>query len=201
MATKEDILEQIVEEYLSHKGYFVRHNIKFLPDKSHPDFLSRADSNHSDIDVLGFHPSKDGPDRVVAVSCKSWQGGFNPSRWLSAIKNGKVVNGRPAWKTFRELVNPKWADAFRAAVLAATGSKQFTYIVAVAHLHGDKSEWETNKEFSNALGGNPIRIVTFHQMIHEINLELKTTLAATEVGRMLQMFRAAGFKLGELTSA
>jgi hypothetical protein len=61
-------------------------------------------------------------------------------------------------------------------------------------------KWETNNEFSNALGGNPIRIVTFQQMIQEINLELRTTLAATEVGRMLQMFRAAGFKLGELTS-
>jgi hypothetical protein len=33
VATKEDILEQIVEEYLSHKGYFVRHNIKFVQTK------------------------------------------------------------------------------------------------------------------------------------------------------------------------
>jgi hypothetical protein len=60
---------------------------------------------------------------------------------------------------------------------------------------GSESTWANNTEFRHALGGNPIRIVTFHQMINEINSELKTTLAATEVGRMLQMFRASGFKL------
>lgn len=54
MATKEDILEQIVEEYLVHKGYFVQHNLKFLPRKDHPDYIQNKDSNHSDIDVIGF---------------------------------------------------------------------------------------------------------------------------------------------------
>ncbi|MDR3422798.1 MAG: hypothetical protein P4L80_16400 [Xanthobacteraceae bacterium] len=76
MATKEDILEQIVEEYLAHEGYFVRHNIKFLPKKDHPDFVSKEDSNHSDIDVVGLHATLEGPARVLAVSCKSWQGGL-----------------------------------------------------------------------------------------------------------------------------
>lgn len=52
-ATKEDILEQIVEEYLVQKGYFVQHNIKFLPRKDHRDFVSNQDPNHSDIDVIG----------------------------------------------------------------------------------------------------------------------------------------------------
>lgn len=195
MATKEDILEQIVEEYLAHKGYFVRHNIKFLPKKDHPDFVSKEDSNHSDIDVLGLHPTHKGPSKVWAVSCKSWQGGFRPGHWLTAIKDHKVINGRPAWKSFRELVLPKWSEAFRHAIVDATGSKQFTYIVAVAHVKGSATEWETNPSFLKAMGGNPIRIVSFHQMIGEINSEMKTTLAATEVGRMLQLFRAAGFKL------
>ncbi len=77
MATKEDILEQIVEEYLVHKGYFVQHNIKFLPRKDHPDFVLNKDSNHSDIDVLAIHPRLSGPEAVMAVSCKSWQSGFN----------------------------------------------------------------------------------------------------------------------------
>ncbi|MDE0411520.1 MAG: hypothetical protein OXI37_04810 [Gammaproteobacteria bacterium] len=40
LATKEDILEQIAEEYLVHKGYFVQHNIKFLQRRDHPDFVS-----------------------------------------------------------------------------------------------------------------------------------------------------------------
>jgi hypothetical protein len=195
MATKEDILEQIVEEYLAHKGYFVRHNIKFLPSKDHSDFVSKEDSNHSDIDVVGLHPTLEGPARVMAVSCKSWQGGFSPNHWLTAIKEDKVVNGRPAWKSFRELVVPKWSEAFRHAITAATGTKEFTYVVAVAHVKGDVTAWESNEQFLTAMAGNPIRIVSFHQMIEEINSEMKTTLAATEVGRMLQLFRAAGFKL------
>ena len=44
MATKEDTLEQIVEEYLTHKGYFFQHNLKFLPRKDHPGFVTNQDS-------------------------------------------------------------------------------------------------------------------------------------------------------------
>ena len=44
MATKADILEQIVDEYLVHKGYFVQHNPKFLPRKDQPDFVTNQDS-------------------------------------------------------------------------------------------------------------------------------------------------------------
>jgi hypothetical protein len=64
VATKEDILEQLVEEFLIHRGYFVRHNVKFLTNRNHPDFDSKLDSNHSDIDVLGFNPLFEGFDRV-----------------------------------------------------------------------------------------------------------------------------------------
>ena len=45
MATKDDILEQIVEEYLLHKGYFVRHSVKFIPRKDHPEFILNQDLN------------------------------------------------------------------------------------------------------------------------------------------------------------
>lgn len=47
---KEDILEQIVDEYLLHKGYFTLHNIKYRPNPDHRVFDKQADSNHSDID-------------------------------------------------------------------------------------------------------------------------------------------------------
>ena len=64
MATKEDILEQIVETYLLHKGYFVRHNVRFWPSKEHPDYIKNRDSNHSDIDVIGYHPKKSGASKI-----------------------------------------------------------------------------------------------------------------------------------------
>jgi hypothetical protein len=180
-----------------HQGFFVRHNIKFLPRKDHKEFVSNKDSNHSDIDVLGYHPHRHGSDKVVAVSCKSWQGGFRPSHWLDAIKDQKNISGREAWKSFRELVAPKWSEAFIDAVKKATGAEKFTYLIAVAHVVGDKKAWEENIEFQRMIGGNPIRIITFQDMISDINRELRTTLAATEVGRLLQMFRASGFVLHE----
>lgn len=195
MATKEDILEQIVEEYLVHKGYFVQHNLKFLPRKDHPDFVLNKDSNHSDIDVIGFHPMLTGPAKVMVVSCKSWQSGFNPKAEIDAIEQDKTRRGRKAWQAFRELCVPKWSEAFVQAVYEATGTREFTYALAVAKIIGDKAPWETHQPFSDALEGNPIRLLTFHEMVLEIQEELSTTLAATEVGRMLQMFRAAGIQI------
>ena len=85
MASKEDILEQLVEEFLIHRGYFVRHDVKCIPSKGHPDFISNEDSNQSDIDVLGFNPLLNGPERVWAVGCKSWQSGFDAMQKLQQI--------------------------------------------------------------------------------------------------------------------
>lgn len=195
MATKEDILEQIVEEFLVHRGYFVQHNIKFLPRKDHPDFIPNQDSNHSDIDVIGYHPRLDGDERVIAVSCKSWQSGFNPRSEISAIESAKVRRGRQAWQGFRELTVPKWSEGFRKAVADATGSKRFTYFTAVARLSGDRQVWEGHEPFRVALGGNPLKIITFREMVLEIQSKLTKTLASTEVGRMLQMFMAADMRV------
>jgi len=195
MATKEDILEQIVEEYLVHKGYFVQHNIKFLPRRDHPQFVSNQDSNHSDIDVIGFHPTLEGERKVVAVSCKSWQMGFNPASEIHAIVNEKVRRGRQAWQAFRELCSPKWSEGFVAAVKQATGTDRFTHMTAVAKLVGDKAVWENHRPFREALGGNPVMIITFREMVNDIQGKLTRTLAGTEVGRMLQMFHAAGIDM------
>ena len=195
MATKEDILEQLVEEYLLHKGYFVRHNVKFLPRRNHPDFISNQDSNHSDIDVIGYHPTLTGSERVWAVSCKSWQGGFGPEAEIRNIREQRVVRGRDAWRSFRELVVPKWSEAFIAAVTAATGQSQFTYVLAVTKVVGNKTAWESNQDFCRALNGNPIRVVELKDILSAIYPMLGTTLEGTEVGRMLQLFKATGITI------
>ena len=197
MANKEDILEQIVEEYLIHKGYFVQHNIKFKPRQDHPDFVSRQDSNHSDIDVVGYHPIIDGERKVMVVSCKSWQEGFHPTAIIDAIINEKEVGGREAWKAFRELTKPKWTEAFHKAIKDATGEEQFTYVTAVTRLRSNKDVWENHALFHDALNGNPLTIMTFREMVTEIQAELTTTLAATEVGRMLQLFSAAKMNVAD----
>jgi len=195
VASKEDILEQLVEEFLIRRGYFVRHNIKFFPRKDHPEFISNQDSNHSDIDVLGFNPKLKGHERVWAVSCKSWQAGLNPKQKIQQIQENKVVSGRDAWRGFRELVIPKWSEAFISAVADATGEAQFTYVTAVTYLKGDGSVWETHDPFVSAMMGNPIKVITLKEMLQEVSGALSKTVAGTEFGRTLQLFKAAGIIL------
>jgi len=195
LATKEDILEQVVEEYLLHKGYFVRHNIKFRPRPDHPDYIKNKDSNHSDIDVLGYHPHRTGPSKVLAVSCKSWQKGFNPQTWLSNIESNKKISGRQAWQAFRELTVEKWSEAFADTIENETGHSEFTYILAVSVCKGDRSLWENHRPFLSAINGNPIRVIEFSEMISFINQNVGTTLAGTELGRLIQMFNAAGISV------
>jgi hypothetical protein len=195
MASKEDILEQLTEDFLIHKGYFVRHNIKFLPRKGHPNFEVKLDSNHSDIDVLGYHPRLQGSDRVWAVSCKSWQAGFHVLSKLSEIKENKKIAGRDAWKGFRELTIPKWSEGFIDAIERETGQRSFTYVTAVTKLVGEPKLWEDYPPFCEAMENNPIRIIALHEMLAEVHSDVGTTLAGTELGRMLQLIRAAGVQI------
>ena len=157
---KEDILEQLVDDYLQSKGYFTRHNVKFRPSPDHPDFVRLEDSNHSDIDVIGIHPRIRGPGGVWAVSCKSWQAGFSVQSKLTEIAEDKTRSGRKVWKAFRELVQPKWSEAFRTVVRELTGRERFTYVTAVTHLKGDPARWCNHPPFRSAMDGNPIRLIT-----------------------------------------
>lgn len=190
---KEDILEQLVDEYLQHKGYFTTHNVKFKPRKDHADFDSRQDSVHSDIDVLAFHPRLTGPERVVIVSCKSWQGGFNPLSKISEFENDKIVSGREAWRGFRELLKPKWSEAFVEKIFEVTGSCEFTHITAVTLLKGDRNAWENNQVFKAAMNGNPIKIITLNEMLDELYPIINQTPASSAVGRFLQVAKASGW--------
>lgn len=195
MASKEDILEQLVEEFLIHRGYFVRHNIKYLPRKNHPDSISNQDSNHSDIDVMGLNPLLEGPDRIWAVSYKSWQAGLNPEQKIWQIAENKTVSGREAWRGFRELAVPKWSEAFITAVRKATGEQAFTYVTAVTHLKGSAETWEQHDPFVQAMQGNPIKVITLRDMLDEVSKELSKTVAGTEFGHTIQLFKAAGIDL------
>lgn len=190
---KEDILEQLVDEYLMHQGYFTMHNVKFKPPPQDPDFVVKQDSVASDIDVIAIHPRKEGIDRIVVVSCKSWQEGFDPKVCLDHIVNNKMYAGREAWRGFRELCSPKWSRAFVSAVEAATGSRTFTYWTAVTSIRGaqNRSLWEENLEFTAAIEGNPVRLVSFADMLDTVWPQLSTTPAATELGRMIQLMKAS----------
>ena len=190
---KEDILEQLVTDYLEADGYFTTSNVKFRPEPTDPGYEPKQDGVHSDIDVLGFHPLKTGADRVVAVSCKSWQEGFDPSWEIRAITENRTVGGREAWRRFRELVSPKWALAFRRAVARRTGSEEFVYLTAVTRLFKahERSVWETHEPFRTTLGCD-IRVVTLAEMVAHVSASLTETVATSELGRTIQLLKAAG---------
>jgi hypothetical protein len=189
---KEDILEQLVDDYLRARGYFTRHNLKFRPRDDHPEFIGNQDSNHSDIDVLGYHPRLSGHARVMAVSCKSWQAGFRVQANIAALEANKILAGREAWKAFRELMQPKWSEAFITAIEAATGTTEFTYVTAVTAIKGDWRVWETYPRFQAAMRGNPIRLLPLNDMLLELIPELGTTVAGSQLGRTLQLLKASG---------
>ena len=189
---KEDVLEQITSDYLNTKGYFTLTNIKYRPDPSDPDWDSNQDSNHSDIDVLGFNPRKRGPQRVIAVSCKSWQGGFFASVELNSISKKKVISGRPRWKPYRELVSPKWGRAFQKKILELTGVDKFEHWI-VCTKFGDPDfeiDWTNNKEFKKNLTPY-LRIVSLKDIFSQTLKATTTTPANSELGRLIQLLKIA----------
>jgi hypothetical protein len=94
---KEDVLEQIVDDYLQFKGYFTTHNVRFKPDTAHPDYVADLDRVPSDVDVVALHPAHAGTERVMVVTCKSWQTGFNPRKKLTELREDRV--SRPSERT------------------------------------------------------------------------------------------------------
>jgi hypothetical protein len=114
---------------------------------------------------------------------------------IAEIEQNKIVSGREAWKGFRELVIPKWSEAFISAIHDATGETRFTYVTAVTRLLGSAATWERHPAFCEAMAHNPIKIISLYEMLTEVYGQLKKTLAGTELGRMLQLFRAAGIEI------
>jgi len=197
---KEDILEQLVDDYLKSQGYFTTHNIKFKPDPRHKDFVLNQDSVASDIDILAVHPNKRGADKVVAVTCKSWQTGINPSALIKAIETNAKLGGRIAWKSFRELKEPKWSAAYCQKIEEMTGSKKFTYWTAVTKVIGDPSVWENHKAFQAKLNGNKIVVKTVRQLLDEMHPLIGTTVEPSQVGRLLQVIKASEWSIPQALS-
>lgn len=197
---KEDILEQLVDDYLKSQGYFTTHNIKFKPDPRHKDYVSNQDSVASDIDILAVHPNKRGADKVVAVTCKSWQTGINPSALIKAIETNAKLGGRIAWKSFRELKEPKWSAAYCQKIEEMTGSKKFTYWTAVTKVIGDPSVWENHKAFQAKLNGNKIAVKTVRQLLDEMHPLIGTTVEPSQVGRLLQVIKASEWSIPQALS-
>lgn len=189
---KEDVLEQVVDDYLQFKGYFTTHNVRFRPRTDHPDYVSQQDSVASDVDVVAYNPNLSGVERVVVVSCKSWQTGFDASAKLAELRGTKKNPKRPTWRHFRELWVPRWSEAFRAQIEALTGESDFSYRIAVTRIKGDVTAWPEDPTIKANLPGCSVGFLTLEEMWATMLDELTMTPAASEIGRLAQLLKAAG---------
>jgi hypothetical protein len=189
---KEDVLEQVVDDYLQHLGYFTRHNVRFRPDEGHADYVFDEDKSSSDIDVIGYHPEpRPGVDRVIVVSCKSKQDGFNPTKELTALR--KTGGGGKRRSSFRELWVPKWNDAFRETISRITGETVFAYKIAVTRLtgNGTADEWAADQRVAECLRGCSFGFLTFEEMWTHILWESTTEPASSQIAQLAQMYKSA----------
>jgi hypothetical protein len=198
---KEDVLEQIVDDYLQFDGHFTIHNVRFRPRRNHDEYVAADDSVSSDVDVVGYNPRKRGRARVVVVSCKSWQGGFDATAKLAELRGErKNIAKKKPWRHFRELWIPKWSEAFREEILKLTGQRDFTYRIAVTRLKGDVTAWGKDPTISQNLSGCSVGFLTLEEMWGRMLAELTKTPAASEIGRLAQLLRAAGLTAPEIVA-
>lgn len=209
---KEDILEQLIDGYfLRQPSTFTKHNVKYRPNL---DSIKKEDKNkysvHSDIDILSINLQT---KKTNVVTCKSWQGGFNVEKhleWLSdPKKHSTKVSGREVWKSFRELTDPVWAKAFRNKIFEETKQKQFNYIIAVTKLNNSNAmnDFCNNKLFLDSLSGEEnfkvkIEFLSLETIITTIqNDPSNTAVESTEIGRFLQLLKAADLKFERKTNS
>lgn len=202
---KEDVLEQLVDDYLQLNGYFTQHNVRFKPDKSNRRYVAREHQVSSDIDVVGFNPRKRGAERVWVVSCKSWQAGFNASHRLEQLRGKRPNPKREVWRSHRELWDPVWAESFRRKVRELTGQEGFHYWVAVTRLTGAAKDpgtaadlWATDKTIRKNLAGSKISFLEFKTIWETVfegdSAQKSKSPAPSEIGRLAQLMRAAGIR-------
>ena len=191
----EDVLEQVVDDWLRRQGYFTRTNVRFGPRLGDAGYLSRDHNQQSDLDVVAIRPAAPpGPDRVLAISCKAMQAGFSPNRWLKAAEADKVYNGKNARKHLRELWDPVWMTSLRSAVRELTGTDEFTYVLAVTRLgtggSADTTVWKEHPVVGANLDSLPARVLTFGEMWEDLVNDVTQRIEPSHVGRLAQLLKA-----------
>ena len=185
----EDVLEQIVDDYLKFNGYLTIHNVGFRRRPDHQDYDVGQDSVRSDIDVVGYDPNASGRNRVTVVSCKAWQGGFNATAKLAELRGEKPNPKRATWRLFREFWIPKWSQAFREAIFQRTGQTEFAYRIAATRLTGDADAWSSDPTIQTNLPGCSIGFLPLQEMWATMLAELTSTPAPSEIGRLAQLLK------------
>jgi hypothetical protein len=82
-------------------------------------------------------------------------------------------------------------------VEAATGVQRFKYSIAVTRLNGKLSKrdaelaWSSDPTMNRNLAGSTFSFLTMREMWTQLQQELTTTPASSEIGRLAQLLKAA----------
>jgi len=213
---KEDKLEQIAEDFYSKKiGYFTKHNIKFRPSEKESTYIAKYDSVYSDIDLIIIDAHK--RNKIITVSCKSWQGGFNISKFKNTLENAlndqpiKTTGRRDDWCAFRELCIHRWTNLFLKILrnelnVVDTKEIELEYVILCTKITKGslkhKSDFENSeaikKYFKQKKVNLKLKVITIDEMIAEIlkimNEKDTPYVENTHLSRTLQLMIASGMK-------
>jgi len=211
---KEDILEQIAEDFYSKKvGYFTKHNIKFKPSKKELTYIAKYDSVNSDIDLIIIDTHK--RNKIITVSCKSWQGGFNILKYKNTLEDAlnkqpsKTTGKRDDWCAFRELCIHRWTNSFLKILrnelnVVDTQEIELEYVILCTKITKRslkyKSDFENSEDikkyFKQKKVNLKLKVRTIDEIIAEIikNINEKDTpyVENTHLSRTLQLIIASG---------
>lgn len=220
---KEDILEQIAEDFYSKRvGYFTKHNIKYRPSKEEPTYIAKYDSVHSDIDLIIIDAHE--RNKIITVSCKSWQGGFDISKFKNtledALKNQpiKTTGKKDDWCAFRELCIHSWTNSFLKILrnelnVVDIQEIELEYVILCTKITKGslkhKSDFENSeaikKYFKQKKVNLKLKIITIDEMIAEIlkimNEKDTPYVENTHLSRTLQLMIASGMKFGNTSKS
>lgn len=213
---KEDILEQVAEDFYSKKvGCFTKHNIKFRPSKKEQTYVAKYDSVHSDIDLIIIDTNE--KNKIITVSCKSWQGGFNILKFKNILEKAlnkqpnKTIGKRDDWCTFRELCIPRWTNSFLKILrnelnVVGTQEIELEYVILCTKITRgslkDKSDFENSeaikKYFKRKKVNMKLKVITIDETIAEIlkimNEKDTPYVENTHLSRTLQLMIASGME-------
>ena len=214
---KEDILEQIAEDFYSKKvGYFTKHNIKFRPSEKEPNYIAKYDSVNSDIDLIIIDTHE--RNKIITVSCKSWQGGFNILEYKITLEDAlnnqpsKTTGKRDAWCAFRELCIHRWTNSFLKILrnelnVVDTQEIELEYVILCTKITKRSLKYKSDFENSEAIKkyfkqkkvNLKLKVLTIDEIIAEIikNINEKDTpyVENTHLSRTLQLIIASGHEI------
>ena len=213
---KEDILEQIAEDFYSKKvGCFTKHNIKFRPSEKEPTYIAKHDSVHSDIDLIIVDTRE--RNKIITVSCKSWQGGFNVLKYKNMLEDAlnkqpsKTTGKRDDWCAFRELCIHRWTNSFLKILrnelnVGDSQEIELEYVIlctkitkgSLKHKSDFQNSEAIKKYFKQKKVNLKLKVITIDEMIAGIlkimNEKITPYVENTHLSRTLQLMVASGMR-------